>query len=107
MKRVKTVGFGVFVAMILTLGGCQTEPGDADAQADVQTPPQSGSEEGDIPIFQFDPTWPKMPLPNRWLVGNVAGVYVDGVKVAESRLRSRLQPLFTHANFLSQIHLLG
>ena len=79
MKRVKTVGFGVFVAMILTLGGCQTEPGDADAQADVQTPPQSGSEEGDIPIFQFDPTWPKMPLPNRWLVGNVAGVYVDAL----------------------------
>ena len=29
------------------------------------------------PIYQVDPFWPK-PLPNRWLLGAVAGVAVDG-----------------------------
>ncbi len=28
------------------------------------------------PVFQVDPAWPK-PLPNRWIVGAVAGVAVD------------------------------
>jgi hypothetical protein len=30
-----------------------------------------------MPIFQYDPTWPKMPLPNQWTLGNVVGVDVD------------------------------
>lgn len=30
-----------------------------------------------IPHFQFDPTWPKQPLPNDWVVGRVVGVRVD------------------------------
>src|SRR5438093_12521285 len=29
------------------------------------------------PRFQVDPWWPK-PLPNRWLMGQAAGVAVDG-----------------------------
>ena len=29
-----------------------------------------------VPTFQVDPAWPK-PLPNRWIVGAVAGVAVD------------------------------
>jgi DNA-binding beta-propeller fold protein YncE len=31
---------------------------------------------GQVPTFQVDPAWPR-PLPNRWLVGAVAGVAVD------------------------------
>lgn len=30
-----------------------------------------------VPQFQFDPTWPKQPFPNGWIVGNVIGVAVD------------------------------
>jgi DNA-binding beta-propeller fold protein YncE len=30
----------------------------------------------EVPTYQVDPAWPK-PLPNRWLVGAVAGVAVD------------------------------
>ena len=30
-----------------------------------------------MPIFQYDPTWPKMPLPNKWALGTVTGVDVD------------------------------
>ena len=36
---------------------------------------QSASEE--IPAFEVDPFWPKPPLPNNWILGNIAGVHVD------------------------------
>src|SRR5689334_18655876 len=29
-----------------------------------------------VPVFQFDPTWPK-PLPKNWVIGSVVGVDVD------------------------------
>jgi DNA-binding beta-propeller fold protein YncE len=32
---------------------------------------------GQVPAFEFDPTWPKLPLPNNWLTGNVGALYVD------------------------------
>ena len=32
---------------------------------------------GAVPVFEFDPTWPKRPLPNQWIFGNIAGVDVD------------------------------
>ena len=31
----------------------------------------------DAPKFQVDPAWPK-PLPNNWIMGQAAGVAVDG-----------------------------
>jgi hypothetical protein len=37
---------------------------------------QSGSA-ADIPRFEFDPTWPQLPLPNQWIFGEVGGVGVD------------------------------
>ena len=37
---------------------------------------QSASPAAKVPTFEVDPMWPK-PLPNRWLVGAVAGVAVD------------------------------
>lgn len=30
-----------------------------------------------IPHFQFDPTWPKQPFPNKWIIGSVIGLAVD------------------------------
>jgi len=30
-----------------------------------------------MPVFQFDPSWPKIPLPNNWALGTVTGVDVD------------------------------
>jgi hypothetical protein len=29
------------------------------------------------PHFEFDPTWPRQPFPNKWIIGNVIGVAVD------------------------------
>ena len=36
-----------------------------------------GAASDQMPIFVWDPTWPKMPLPNSWTFGNVSGVTVD------------------------------
>ena len=36
----------------------------------------SGQAERRAPVYQVDPAWPK-PLPNRWLVGAIAGIAVD------------------------------
>jgi len=32
---------------------------------------------GGAPQFDYDPTWPKLPLPNAWILGEVGGVDVD------------------------------
>lgn len=31
-----------------------------------------------VPRFEYDPTWPKLPLPNQWILGEVGGMGVDG-----------------------------
>ena len=36
----------------------------------------SGQADRRAPVYQVDPAWPK-PLPNRWLVGAIAGIAVD------------------------------
>jgi hypothetical protein len=47
----------------------------------ASTPPQtakaSRSAATMVPHFEFDPTWPKQPFPNKWIIGNVIGVAVD------------------------------
>jgi len=35
------------------------------------------SEADGIPVFELDPSWPKRPLPNNWVFGNVAGMSID------------------------------
>ena len=30
-----------------------------------------------LPQFQYDPSWPRMPLPNEWIMGEVGGIAVD------------------------------
>ncbi|MBM3778034.1 MAG: hypothetical protein FJW23_07305 [Acidimicrobiia bacterium] len=30
-----------------------------------------------MPIYEWDSTWPKLPLPNNWAMGNVGGLEVD------------------------------
>ena len=53
------------------------------ASAGVQIAPQSqantavtGEAAEMVPQYEWDPTWPK-PLPNRWAVGDMVGVFVD------------------------------
>ena len=40
---------------------------------------QLGSSVGQAqgPVYKFDPEWPKLPLPNKWWMQGVTGLYVD------------------------------
>ena len=31
------------------------------------------------PSYRFDPDWPKLPLPDKWWLGGVTGLYVDHI----------------------------
>jgi hypothetical protein len=55
--------------LLVGLGSCS--PGQ-DAEPPGYAPPDPGT----VPNFEVDPTWPK-PLPNQWVLGQVAGVAVD------------------------------
>ena len=58
--------------------GCAAEPeppaSDADAAGGTGVAAASADQ---MPIFEYDPTWPQMPLPDDWVLGNVVGVDVD------------------------------
>jgi DNA-binding beta-propeller fold protein YncE len=42
----------------------------------LRNPPAAAQGGAQVPTFKVDPAWPK-PLPNRWLIGAVAGVAAD------------------------------
>ena len=42
----------------------------------VTLPAQGPARARQVPTFKVDPFWPK-PLPNRWIIGSVAGVAID------------------------------
>jgi DNA-binding beta-propeller fold protein YncE len=66
-KRNLALGIGL-VGTVVALA-CASEAMDDMAMA-------STGADGEAPMFQVDPFWPK-PLPNNWLLGQVAGVHVD------------------------------
>ena len=37
----------------------------------------SAAVQSDAPRFEYDPSWPKLPLPNQWILGEVGGIGVD------------------------------
>jgi len=59
-----------FVVSIVTLIGCVALVNGAQSNA------QPASARRRVPTFRVDSMWPK-PLPNRWIIGAVAGVAVD------------------------------
>jgi DNA-binding beta-propeller fold protein YncE len=68
--------FAIFVASALVAGalivqgGCSAEP--------VETPAaQFETKADEVPVYEWDPYWPQLPLPNDWAIGNVAGLDVD------------------------------
>jgi hypothetical protein len=48
----------------------------ASAPTTIVVNPAAAERAGGVPQFQVDPFWPK-PLPNNWILGQVAGVAVD------------------------------
>lgn len=57
------------VALAASLSACSQGPEPAAA-------PDGNANAGPAPVYSVDPFWPK-PLPNDWILGQVAGVAVD------------------------------
>ena len=68
MKQTMEVGVALVASVSLVIALSQAEPQTAGAQA-RQTPAR------EVPIFQADPSWPK--IPSKWVLGQVASVAVD------------------------------
>jgi hypothetical protein len=59
------------VALLLSASSCAPDPGTETSDEPAAASPS------DSPQFDYDPTWPKLPLPNEWILGEVGGVDVD------------------------------
>jgi hypothetical protein len=70
MSSVARIGGGALVALLLLAGACARD-------AEPPAPEAAGTTTVAAPEFTFDPTWPKLPLPNEWILGEVGGVDVD------------------------------
>lgn len=69
MRHLRIVGSAVMVASVVAIVWSARMSTDMEART-AQAADQ-------VPIFVWDPTWPKTPLPNSWTLGNVSGVTVD------------------------------
>jgi sugar lactone lactonase YvrE len=62
------------LALVLATSACAADPGEESANA--ATP--AGASSNGVPRFEYDPKWPKLPLPNQWILGEIGGIGVDG-----------------------------
>jgi len=71
MGHMKVIGLGACAALLmLGIGGPVLT-----SQAQRAVSRQEGG--AGVPRFELDVTWPKLPLPNDWLLGQIGGLYVD------------------------------
>src|SRR5687767_2040047 len=68
---------GRALALIVGAGICAAGCSAPASESATAQPTAQGGEGRGIPYFEYDPTWPKLPLPNNWITGNIAGVHVD------------------------------
>ena len=67
MKKSDHLFFIAFLSLLFSFSAtCMGSNGEGSAHESTES----------IPSFIVDPFWPK-PLPNQWLIGQVAGVAVD------------------------------
>lgn len=74
MRSVWFVSVGLCLVGVFVLTSCQYEPIESN---DNQQTDEPGLVKKEIPLFEFDETWPRLPLPNKWILGTVVGVAVD------------------------------
>ena len=72
IPRTAVLTFFSFV-LVISLWNISCSPAE---QAEAPDPAQIGVGAG-VPTFEWDPTWPKQPLPNQWTIGGGMGVAVD------------------------------
>src|SRR6185436_11484644 len=57
-------------------GGSSPAPEATSAAAKPASPPASPAP-GEVPRFEYDSSFPKLPLPHEWILGEVGGVGND------------------------------
>ena len=80
MTRSTPFGLGVLLVVALVAGCGQAAPppgdtGDAASAGDSALPLEEAGEDG-IPMFEYDPSWPK-PLSNNWMTGSIGAITID------------------------------
>ena len=70
----------VAAVSIAFCSSCATGPDDTATAASSGDGREARPEiEDGVPQFEYDPNWPKLPLPNQWILGEVGGLSVDGL----------------------------
>ena len=72
--RGRSLAAPLVLAFTVACGGGSNGTAPAATPAPGAAPPSSAD---GIPRFEYDATFPKMPLPNQWILGEVGGVGVD------------------------------
>ena len=71
MKFHSGIGSLVLIGAVLTLSGCGAASSGSETTVRAAAPEQ-------VPIYEWDPSWPKQPYPNKnWVTGAVGAVTVD------------------------------
>ncbi|MEJ1966806.1 MAG: hypothetical protein WDO56_36805 [Gammaproteobacteria bacterium] len=63
---------GVMSIFSAALAAAMVFSGSAGVAQAASTPPQAA-----IPEYALDTSWPKLPLPNKWALGLINGIFVD------------------------------
>lgn len=72
--RQRNAAWSVLAAGVVALGGCGGTPRSEERA--VPTVAQA-SPAGAVPVFEYDPSWPRRPLPDNGIFGAVLSVTVD------------------------------
>ena len=72
-------GVGTFALGALVVVGCGSGALGGAPESSASQGARAVADTGDVPIYEWDPTWPKQPLPDNWQVGPVVGVSVDAM----------------------------
>ena len=71
--RHTSMTLGVVIAAMMVVSACAAPTVD---ESEAPAAEVTGSEEG-VPIFEYDPTWPKRPMANAAILGAVMAIDVD------------------------------
>ncbi len=56
------------------IAACRSEPATVATNGSTETTVPTD----EVPRYRYDPTWPAVPMPNQWILGEVGGIGVDG-----------------------------
>lgn len=77
MNVLKTLTALALGALLVSGVACGSGGDSATTTEETSAPPAAAGAPGEVPKFEYDASWPKMPLPKEWIFGEVGGVGND------------------------------